>query len=1055
MESTIEGPSSCNNSLTISNFNANSWTSTQTSTNRNPTYLFIAVEYVKDTDEYKIATDDFSNRTPPPCTDFQEHVSPLDPNMSSAARYSPSANDGDITNYNNSVVVPQLITATTNSQLLNSNRDSFINHLVEPNTPLEHIPTLSNSETNLLKEVVSNRYLLNQGPTANATSNSGVLQLVSDRNPEHEVELLITDQTTGISYNVSTQEYLVERCLADEQHLLEALAPDPLLDTDLLTLDVSTLKSQLPDIVESTTLDTELISNSVIHQHLTDLEIKTEDFDDKELSRENLRRSLRQHDLKATEKDNIFLSKVHTISDKPVESRAKATLPAHYLAIIKNDNGGFGVFARKLIPKQTQFGPLEGLLVVNDGRPNSDELQLLLESDNGLVHRLDVSDDRVANWMCYVRQAKTYMEQNVLVLQRGGALYYTTVVNILPKQELLVGYSQDYAKKHSLPVLQPIVWKQNDWPCFECDKQFASSIELQTHLDKHDEVKKEEQISKVKKKILKNKRKKFKKKYQKQVLECNTCKEVFINPEYVILKKHLFMHGIGSCFDFEEKFTVLTYHCSKCDAYFESDALLKVHGLQHRVDSNEIQLSCSDCHKEFLSKDEFDKHNCRSTDKPQTNKNGCKCPVCYKMFASQERIQRHMLVHGSEESKPLKCDTCNKRFLNNSALACHLKTHSVGKRMFECPMCNESFQHVLQLKVHVPLHCIDGKYTCPHCKKIFKEYSIIRKHIRAFHCERKHNCPQCNKPFPTLDKLRMHLLRHSDHREFLCADCGKQFKRKDKLKEHTKRMHSEERENTIPKPSKLAMQNNKKFTPKVQPTDYHRFIYKCHACLVGFKRRGMLVNHLAKRHPDISPGSVPELNLPILRTTRDYYCQYCDKIYKSSSKRKAHILKNHPGQALPMSNRRQGSFPDVAGLPNPTFSQTVGSVTTHPQACQWCHKQYASKAKLLQHQRKKHSELLENRGQNHQNNLSDQNVRTDQLGIDQQTFHRDFKVSDEDLLAEVVTLNNNRDDDQYYHIISIPTNDGAVFNHTPDANHTSDSRLYRLLTTGNGLLPPR
>ncbi len=48
--------------------------------------------------------------------------------------------------------------------------------------------------------------------------------------------------------------------------------------------------------------------------------------------------------------------------------------------------------------------------------------------------------------------------------------------------------------------------------------------------------------------------------------------------------------------------------------------------------------------------------------------------------------------------------------------------------------------------------------------------------------------------------------------------------------------------------------------------------------MLGFKRRGMLVNHLAKRHPDIKPEDVPELNLPILRTRRDYFCQYCDKV---------------------------------------------------------------------------------------------------------------------------------------------------------------------------------
>lgn len=56
---------------------------------------------------------------------------------------------------------------------------------------------------------------------------------------------------------MSTQEFLVERCLEDDQQLLDALAPDPLLGTDLLTLDESTLKAQLPDISESLPLAVE------------------------------------------------------------------------------------------------------------------------------------------------------------------------------------------------------------------------------------------------------------------------------------------------------------------------------------------------------------------------------------------------------------------------------------------------------------------------------------------------------------------------------------------------------------------------------------------------------------------------------------------------------------------------------------------------------------------------------------------------------------------------------------------------------------------------------
>lgn len=138
------------------------------------------------------------------------------------------------------------------------------------------------------------------------------------------------------------------------------------------------------------------------------------------------------------------------------------------------------------------------------------------------------------------------------------------------------------------------------------------------------------------------------------------------------------------------------------------------------------------------------------------------------------------------------------------------------------------------------------------------------------------------------------------------------------------------------------------FLLQVSPSEYHRFMYKCNHCLIGFKRRGMLVNHLAKRHPEVKLDSVPELTLPILKTQRDYFCQHCDKVYKSSSKRKAHYLKNHPGAQLPPSSRKKVMLEVTPGIPNQTFSQPVGSITTVPHGCSFCHKQYASKAKLMQ-----------------------------------------------------------------------------------------------------------
>ena len=121
----------------------------------------------------------------------------------------------------------------------------------------------------------------------------------------------------------------------------------------------------------------------------------------------------------------------------------------------------------------------------------------------------------------------------------------------------------------------------------------------------------------------------------------------------------------------------------------------------------------------------------------------------------------------------------------------------------------------------------------------------------------------------------------------------------------------------------------------------------------------MLVNHIAKRHPEVEPDSVPELSLPILRTQRDFFCMYCNKVYKSRSKRKAHILKVHPGALLPVGARSTARMSSHHGdIKVPTYSQLSGSVTAFASRCEFCPKQYASRPKLLSHQRKQHADLL-------------------------------------------------------------------------------------------------
>ncbi|CAJ0966768.1 unnamed protein product [Ranitomeya imitator] len=287
-----------------------------------------------------------------------------------------------------------------------------------------------------------------------------------------------------------------------------------------------------------------------------------------------------------------------------------------------------------------------------------------------------------------------------------------------------------------------------------------------------------------------------------------------------------------------------------------------------------------------------------------------KCLQCGKAFREKEKLDQHLRFHGRDGNCPLTCDICNKGFISTSSLENHMKFH-LDQKTYSCIFCTESFDRLDLLKDHVAVHVVDGCFSCPTCKKRFSDFIQVKKHVRSFHSEKIYQCTECDKAFCRPDKLRLHMLRHSDRKDFLCSTCGKQFKRKDKLREHMQRMHNPERE------AKKADRTGrtKAFKPRIASTDYESFMFKCRVCMMGFRRRGMLVNHLSKRHPEMKIEEVPELTLPIIKPNRDYYCQYCEKVYKSASKRKAHILKNHPGAELPPSIRKLR--PAGPGEPDP------------------------------------------------------------------------------------------------------------------------------------------
>ncbi|XP_029027294.1 PR domain zinc finger protein 10 [Betta splendens] len=670
---------------------------------------------------------------------------------------------------------------------------------------------------------------------------------------------------------------------------------------------------------------------------------------------------------------------LHPIPSRPVMSKARASLPL----VLYIDRYLGGLFSKRRIPKRTQFGPVEAPLVPQSELQNH-YIHLKLctldtekDGEKSDDTWLDLSDEDSCNWMMFVRPAQNHLEQNLVAYQYGSEIFYTTIKNIQPKQELKVWYAASYAefvnkKIHDVTEEERKVLREQEknWPCYECNRRFVSSEQLQQHLNMHDD-----KLNSVSRSRGRG-RGRGRKRYGTGRRPGRPPKFIRLDPPVEkaemleLTEKPLEERTEGV----QNGLTVVEKEPEpEPEAETETEAETQpVPPAGESVTEPTTPPSSTETPvplKEDPGQNNQPETHLTSQDMRRAKRirnaalqhlfirksfRPFKCTQCGKAFREKDKLDQHLRVHG-RDAFVFSCHHCSKSFTSVLALEDHLLVHR-GNRSYSCLLCPETFERSDLLKDHVVVHAVNGYYTCSSCKNKFSDYMQMKKHIRCFHSEKVFQCSDCEKSFCRPDKLRLHMLRHSDRKDFLCSTCGKQFKRKDKLREHMQRMHNPDRE------AKKAdrIQRAKILKLKVPASDFESFMFKCRVCMMGFRRRGMLVNHLSKRHPEMRIDDVPELTLPIIKPNRDYFCQYCDKVYKSASKRKAHILKNHPGAELPPSIRKLR--PAGPGEPDPmlsTHTQLTGTIATAPVCCPHCAKQYSSKTKMVQHIRKKHPEFAQ------------------------------------------------------------------------------------------------
>lgn len=126
--------------------------------------------------------------------------------------------------------------------------------------------------------------------------------------------------------------------------------------------------------------------------------------------------------------------------------------------------------------------------------------------------------------------------------------------------------------------------------------------------------------------------------------------------------------------------------------------------------------SCKICHEIFKTYTLLQSH----LSKNHSFNNPFECAYCEYRFKTRPQLLKHEKLHNENEPKRksyLHCKECREAFKQPNDLANHIKDQHGGKALYECNICQGSFELEEQFKRHCNMHLGLKCYQCSQCPK--------------------------------------------------------------------------------------------------------------------------------------------------------------------------------------------------------------------------------------------------------------------------------------------------------------------------------------------------